>query len=253
MEATVRLRGLSEEFSAAIANFSSVEAAGNAVFEIIRSGLDPASLELLAPECITIINKEKNLGLKVSPTIFMEFHGATRKQLEEVMEMVNDICGAAGCLEFRSGIGRKERDDLLKARHELAEMIKRNHPGRSHIVIDAAVPISAYPEIISMARQESERSGIPGYTFSHAGDGNLHLLFMGKTGDDKEWRIIDEVNERIVSKALAMGGTATGEHGVGIGKRKFMEAEHGKSLVWMKKIKNLFDPKGILNPGKIFP
>ncbi len=253
VEATVRLRGLSEEFSAAIANFSSVEAAGNAVFEIIRSGLDPASLELLAPECITIINKEKNLGLKVSPSIIMEFHGATRKQLEEVMEMVNGICGAAGCLEFRSGIGRKERDDLLKARHELAEMIKRNHPGRSHIVIDAAVPISGYPEIISMARQEAERSGIPGYTFSHAGDGNLHLLFMGKTGDDKEWRIIDEVNERIVSKALAMGGTATGEHGVGIGKRKFMEAEHGKSLVWMKKIKNLFDPKGILNPGKIFP
>ena len=103
-----------------------------------------------------------------------------------------------------------------------------------------------------MAREESKKAEIPGYTFSHAGDGNLHLVFMGKIGDKEEWTIIDRINERIVSKALAMGGTATGEHGVGIGKRKFMEAEHGLSLEWMKKIKNLFDPNGILNPGKIF-
>ena len=253
VEATVRLKGLSEKYSAAVATFPGVEAAGNAVFEIIRSGLDPASLELLAPECITVINKERHLGLKASPTIIMEFHGATSMQLEDTMQIVSDICGSAGCLEFRSGIERKERDELLKARHELAEIIRRNHPGRSHIVIDAAVPISGYPEIISMARRESERSGIPGYTFSHAGDGNLHLLFMGDPGDEKEWRIIEEVNERVVSKALAMGGTATGEHGVGIGKRKFMEAEHGDSLEWMRKIKTLFDPNGILNPGKILP
>ncbi|MEA2040691.1 MAG: FAD-linked oxidase C-terminal domain-containing protein, partial [Thermodesulfobacteriota bacterium] len=109
-----------------------------------------------------------------------------------------------------------------------------------------------YPEIIAFAREESQKAGIPGYTFSHAGDGNLHQVFMGKTGDKKEWDIIDQVNERIVSKALAMDGTATGEHGVGIGKRKFMQAEHGASLKLMKGIKNMLDPNGILNPGKIF-
>jgi len=223
VQATVRLRGLPEEFSAVIVTFPGVESAGKAVFEIMRCGLDPASLELMAPECITLINKERDLGLKAAPTLFI-----------------------------MPGIGRKERNDLLKARYELSEMIKRNHPGRSHIVIDVAVPISAYPEIISLAREESQKAGIPGYTFSHAGDGNLHLVFMGKNGDEKEWAIIDRVNERIVTKALALGGTATGEHGVGIGKRKFMEAEHGSSLEWMKKIKNLFDPRGILNPGKIF-
>ena len=253
VEATIRLRGLAEKLSAATATFPDLETAGRAVFEIIRSGLDPAGMELLAPECITLINKEKELGLKVSPTLFMEFHGPSQEQLQEIMGMANDICEALDCRDFRPGLNRKERDDLLGARYELAEMIKRRHPGRSHIAIDVAVPISAYPEMISLARKESQKAGIPGYTFSHAGDGNLHLVFMGKTGDKKEWAIIEQVNERVVKEALVMGGTATGEHGVGIGKRKFMEAEHGSSLEWMKKIKTLFDPKGILNPGKVLP
>jgi len=253
VEATLRLVGLPAEFSAAIVTFSSVEAAGKAVFEIIRSGLDPAALELLAPDCIELINQEQNLGLSVSPTLFMEYHGPTKNQLAEVIEIVQEICKEEGCEEFRPGLGWAERDRLFKARHELAEMIIRKHPGCLMMVIDVAVPITSYPEMIAFARKESEKTGIPRYIFSHAGDGNLHLVFMGKKGEESEWEIIDHVNQRIVSKALAMGGTATGEHGVGIGKRKFMEAEHGGSLKWMKGIKSLFDPNGILNPGKIFP
>jgi D-lactate dehydrogenase (cytochrome) len=253
VEATIRLRGLAERLSAATATFPDLDTAARAVFEIIRSGLDPACLELLAPECITLINHEKKLGLEVSPTLFIEFHGPSLDQLQDIMAMANDICKSLGSGDFRAGLERKERDDLLTARYELAEMIRRRHPGRSHIVIDVAVPISVYPEMISLARKESQNSGIPGYTFSHAGDGNLHLVFMGKSGDRKEWAIIDEVNERIVKAALARGGTATGEHGVGIGKRKFMEAEHGSSLQWMKRIKTLFDPNGILNPCKVLP
>jgi D-lactate dehydrogenase (cytochrome) len=253
VEATLRLVGLPEEFSAAIVTFSSVEAAGKAVFGIIRSGLDPASLELLAPECVGLINKEKGLGLEVSPTLFMEFHGPSKNQMAEVLQMVGAICKEEGCKEFRSGLGREERDRLFKARHELGEMLLRNNLGRSPMSLDVAVPITAYPDMIAFARQESEKTGLPAYIFSHAGDGNIHLVLMWKTGDKGEWAIIDQVNNQVVSKALAIGGTATGEHGVGIGKRKFMEAEHGKSLEWMKKIKSLFDPNGILNPGKIFP
>jgi len=251
-EATVRLRGLYEGISAVIVTFPSVGTAAEAVFEIKRFGLDPAALELLAPECVKLINNEKDLGLKISPTLFIEFHGAGKTQLQEMVQMAREICESAGCHDFVAGVDRKERDDLLKARYELGEMIMRNHPGRSHTVIDVAVPVSAYPEIISLARAESHKTGIPGYTFGHAGDGNLHLVFMGKTDDAKEWAIIDQVNERIVRKAIDVGGTATGEHGTGIGKRKYMEAEHGNGLVWMKRIKNLFDPNGILNPGKIF-
>lgn len=253
VEATIRLQGISEEFSASVATFPSVELAGRAVFEIIRSGLDPASLELLAPECIALINKHNGLGLKVSPTLFMEFHGPSMRQLQELMGFVHGICVDNGSQDFRPGIQRKQRDDFLKARYELSETIRRSHPDRSHIVIDVAVPISAYPEIISLAQEESQNAGIPAYTFGHAGDGNLHLVFMGKTGDEEEWAVIDQLHERMVTKALSMGGTATGEHGVGIGKRKFMKAEHGTSLQWMQRIKNLFDPRGILNPGKIFP
>ena len=253
VEATVRLAGLPAEFSAVIVAFPSVEVAGRAVFQIIRSGLDPAALELLDPGAIELINREKGLGLKVSPTIFMEYHGPDKDQLTRVIDMVRDICEEEGCDEFSSGLGREERDRFFEARHELGEMIMRSHPGRSHIAFDVAVPITAYPEMIAISREERDKSGLPGYIFGHAGDGNIHLSFMGKTGDKTDWSIIGKANDRIVSKALAVGGTATGEHGVGIGKRKFMDAEHGKSLEWMKKIKYLLDPNGILNPGKIFP
>jgi len=253
VEATVRLKGLPAEISAATANFPSVEAAGEAVFEIMRYGLDPASLELLSPECIELINNEKDLGLKVSPTLFMEFHGPLKRYLNEVMDMAEEICGSVGCQDFRPGLATKERDNILSARYELAEMIMRAHPGRSQMVIDVAVPISAYPDIIAMAKSQLQEAGIAGYIFSHAGDGNLHLVFMGKDGDEEEWRIIEQVNENMVKEALSAGGTATGEHGVGIGKRKFMEAEHGIGVELMKKFKSLLDPKGILNPGKLIP
>ncbi len=254
VEATVRLVGLPAEYSAAVITFPSVEAAGKAVFDIIRSGLDPASLELLGPECIELINREhEDLGLKVMPTLFTEYHGPSINQLADVLEMVKEICEEHGSKEFRTGLGREERDRLLEARHELGEMIFRKHPDCSPMSLDVAVPISAYPEIIAMAKDEREKAGIPAYIFSHAGDGNLHLVFAGKRGDKKEWTLIEQVNQSIVFKALSLGGTATGEHGVGIGKRRFMEAEHGYSLEWMKRIKSLFDPKGILNPYKIFP
>jgi D-lactate dehydrogenase (cytochrome) len=253
VEATLRLVGLPEEYSATVVTFPSVEAAGRAVFEIIRGGLDPASLELLGPECVDLMNREHDLGLEVSPTLFMEFHGPSKTQMAEVVELVSLICEAEGCGDFRSGLGRAETNRLFKARHELPEMVMRNHPGRSPMTGDVAVPITAYPEMIAYAREVSEDRGIPAYIVSHAGDGNIHLVLMGKTGDDAEWSVIDQVNDDLVAKALAVGGTASGEHGIGIGKRKFMDAEHGQGLDWMKKIKTLFDPNGILNPGKVFP
>ena len=253
LEATVRLIGSPVEFSAAIGTFPSVEAAGKAVFDIMRSGLDPAALELLDPECIALMNREKNLGLDVSPTLFMEFHGSTKTQLAEVMDMARDVCIGRGGAAFRSGLGRDERDRIFEARYELGEMIIRNYPGCAKLTIDVAVPITAYPEIISNAHKELVGTGLLGYAFSHAGDGNIHFILIGREGDDKAWTQIHEVSSRMVAKAISLGGTATGEHGIGIGKRRFMPQEHGNSLEWMKKIKTLFDPHGILNPGKMFP
>lgn len=251
--ATVRLTGLPDEFSAAIITFPSVEEAGRAVFEIIRSGLGPASLELLGPECVEIINANSDMELKESPTLFIEYHGPSKGQLEELTRITKEICEEQGSVDFITGLGRTERDKLFSARHELSEMISRSHPGCLFLTSDVAVPITAYPEMIAMARNETQKRSIVAYIFSHAGDGNLHLKFAGRKNDKKKWELIEEINNMIVSKALSLGGTATGEHGVGIGKTKFMLTEHGNSLDWMMKIKDLFDPKGILNPGKIFP
>lgn len=253
VQATLRLIGLPEEFAAAVVTFPSVEAAGKAVFGIIRSGLDPAMLELLAPECVDLMNQEKGLGLDVSPTLLMEFHGPTKTQLADVMEIVREICQEEDCSEFRPALDRERRDQLLKARHELGEMLRRHHPDRLTMAMDVAVPITAYPELIAMAREETKNADIPAYVFGHAGDGNIHVALMCKSEDQQEMEIIERVSHRIVEKALSMDGTATGEHGVGIGKRKYMEIEHGRSLEWMKKIKSVFDPNGILNPGKVFP
>ncbi len=251
--ATLRLVGFPAEYSAAIATFPSVEAASKTVFEILRSGLNPAALELLGPECIELMNQEEKLGLNVSPTLFVEFHSSSASHLAEVLEMAQEICSEQKCMEFRPGLGKAERDHIFKARHALGEMIIRKHPDCGTLVVDVAVPNTAYPEIIAAIGEEMAATRIMGYTFGHAGDGNVHFNIPGKKGDQKLWAQIDQLVERLVSKALDLGGTATGEHGVGLGKKKYMTAEHGKSLEWMKHIKTLFDPNGILNPGKIFP
>ncbi|UCF92721.1 MAG: FAD-binding oxidoreductase [Desulfobacterales bacterium] len=253
VEATVRLVGLPTVFSAAIANFSSVEAAGKAVFGIMRGGLNPAALELIGPECIALMNQEENTDLEATPTLFMEFHGATPSQLAEILKLVEDICRDHGCRHFQPGVGRSERDRLFRARHGLGEMILRKHPACGLLVMDVAVPITAYPELIATIQGEVTAARLTGYTFSHAGDGNVHLNLAGKKGDGQVWERIEGVARRVVTKALELDGTASGEHGVGLGKRKYMAAEHGASLEWMQRIKSLFDPNGILNPGKIFP
>jgi D-lactate dehydrogenase (cytochrome) len=223
------------------------------VYELKRSGLNPAALELLGSECVALMNKVDQLGLDVAPTLFIEFHGATAHQLSEVLDTARDICEARGCTEFRPGLGRAERDRIFKARHALGESIQHNHPEHKILIMDVAVPITAYAELLEAMQAEVNAHGLTAYTLSHAGNGNVHLNIAGRKDDPREWALVQAVSERLVMKAIALGGTATGEHGVGLGKRKYMPAQHGSGLSWMKQIKNLFDPHGILNPGKIFP
>jgi D-lactate dehydrogenase (cytochrome) len=253
VEATMRLVGFPAEYSAAVATFPSVQAAARTVYELKRSGLNPAALELLGPECVALMNREEKLGLAVEPTLFLEFHGASTGQLAEVLDTARDICAAQGCRDFRPGLGRAERDRLFKARHALGEMIQHNHPEHHILIMDVAVPITRYAELLDAMQAEVRMHGLIAYTLSHAGNGNVHLNIAGRKDDSREWALVQEVSERLVMKAIALGGTATGEHGVGLGKRKYMRAQHGASLVWMQRVKDLFDPNGILNPGKIFP
>lgn len=252
-QATLRLEGLPEHFSAVVATFPTSEAGAKAVFEIMRWGFSPAALELITADLVIMLNRDTGLGLREEPTVFMEFQGASEVALQEELRPVEEICLEAGGLSFQSGIGIDERNRLWQARYDVYECIKRTHTGADPFVADVAVPISRYPEIVEYSEQTIRQYEVAGYPFGHAGDGNLHIVFMGDAKDEDGWGRIQRANEAIVKRALELGGTCTGEHGVGIGKRRFMEQEHGKSLELMRQIKALLDPQGILNPGKMFP
>jgi D-lactate dehydrogenase (cytochrome) len=251
-EVTLRLIGLPAEFMAAIAQFNPIREATDTVIQIMRSGLSPAALEFLDAPTVQVVNQFKKLSLEERPTLFIEFHGASAAGLREELEMVKEICGENRSFRFDSGIGREERNRLWEARYGVRESIKANNPGFYPLVIDTAVPISKYSDMVEWGQRIVEKKGLKGYAFGHAGSGNLHMEILGIPEEKAQWQKVREAEEEIVHFALECGGTATGEHGIGIGKKKFMKKEHGESLTLMKRIKKLLDPNGIMNPGKIF-
>jgi D-lactate dehydrogenase (cytochrome) len=251
-EVTLRLVGLPAEFMAAVVQFDTIRQATDTVSQIMRSGLSPAALELLDIQTVRVVNHYKKLSLKERPTLFIEFHSTSSAGLREELEVVKDICRENGSLQFDSGIGREERNRLWEARYDVHEAIKVKTPGLFPLVIDTAVPISKYPDMVERSQKVLEERGLNGYVFGHAGSGNLHMEIMGIPEEGTQWQKVQEAGEEIVGFALNCKGTATGEHGIGIGKRKFMKREHGDSLKIMKQIKELLDSNGIMNPGKIF-
>jgi D-lactate dehydrogenase (cytochrome) len=251
-EVTLRLIGLPAEFMAMVVQFNAVREATQTVSQIMRSGLSPAALEFLDAPTVQVVNRYKKLSLEEKPTLFLEFHGTSANGLKEELEVVKEICADHRSLRFHSGIGREERNRLWEARYGVRESIKVNNPGLSPLVIDTAVPISKYPDMVEWGQKVVEKKGLKGYAFGHAGSGNLHMEILGVHEENAQWLKVQEAEEEIVHFALECGGTATGEHGIGLGKRKFMKAEHGESYQLMRKIKGLLDPNGIMNPGKIF-
>jgi D-lactate dehydrogenase (cytochrome) len=251
-EATLRLTGIPVHHLAATVAFDSLQKASDTVALIIGSGLEPAALELLTPELISLMNQENNLGLTATPMLFCEFHGISEKALEQTQAMVRELCEDMGATEIRFGVAAKDRQELWRARHDAWETIHRAHPGKETLIVDAAIPISDYPPMAIYSQELVESHQAIGYVFGHAGDGNLHVVLVGDPEDETHWQQLETINHKIVSRAIELGGTCTGEHGVGIGKRKFMDAEHGQSFALMRRIKNLIDPKGLMNPGKIF-
>ncbi len=251
-EATLRLAGIPAHHLAATVTFVKLEDAVQAVAILIGSGLEAAALELLTPGLIELMNREKELNLPEVPSLFCEFHGISQAALQETADMARDLCNDCGATGFHYGVSEAERKDLWRARHEAWETIHRAHPGLETIIVDAAVPISDYPEMILFSQDLVDAHGVPGYVFGHAGDGNLHVVLAGDLADREAWSILENINQEIVRQAVELGGTCTGEHGIGIGKRQFMTLEHGAGYDLMKAIKNLVDPKGLMNPGKIF-
>jgi D-lactate dehydrogenase (cytochrome) len=251
-EATLRLTGIPSHYLAATIRFPDLEKASEAVALMIGSGLGPAALELLPPGLIGLMNREKNLGLAEVPSLFCEFHAISANALQETAQLAKDLCEECGATGFQYATAEADRKELWRARHEAWETIHRAHPKQETLIVDAAVPISRYPEMVVFAQQAVDTHQAVGYVFGHAGDGNLHVVMAGDPANRTEWGKLEAINQAIVEKAIQVGGTCTGEHGVGIGKRKFMRMEHGESFELMRQIKNLIDPKGLMNPGKIF-
>ncbi len=250
-EATLRLFPIVEHISAAVVAFETVTAAIEAVVAVRSSGLDPSALEFLDAGFARMLNDSAQLGLLPKPTLFMEFQAAHVQTLTHGIETVREICESLGALSFSATTNVAERKRLWQARNHAYEILVRSYPGKRMFTNDVAVPISSYPALIGFIQGEIARRDTLAFMLGHAGDGNIHVIFP--CGDDAEHAIGQAINADIVRKALELGGTATGEHGVGLGKARFMPLEHGIGLDIMKSVKQALDPNGILNPGKIFP
>lgn len=253
-EATLRLAPVPEHVSAAIASFPSTQAAAQAVFEIMGASLGPAALELVDTSAVVALNRAEQFDLATAPYLFLEFHGASEASLADELHMVQTICTETGCQTYKSGLGREARAHLWQARHRLAEILIRSHPSLSYVITDVAVPISQYPSMVSETQQAIQNLGsMDTYIWGHAGDGNIHTMLFFNDSPEQH-TLVEHFTDLIVERAIGLGGTCTGEHGIGIGKRKYMLREHGQAAVqMMQHIKQLLDPKGILNPGKILP
>lgn len=251
-EATLKLSPLPAYFSAVTAAFATVEQAAEVVFNIIGAGLGPNALELLDASAVEILNTQEGTDMIVAPNLFMEFSGASETSLNEELVLVEEICRDYNCQSYRAGVGRDVRAHLWRARHRMFEALLRTFPGHDYLLTDVAVPISQYPALVASARDIMLELQVKGAMVGHAGDGNLHTSVFFPVDDNVGRRNAQRVNDHLVEQALALGGTSTGEHGVGLGKQKYMLKEHGQvGLNLMRQLKATLDPNGILNPGKI--
>ena len=248
---TLRLYPIPEYVLAARAVFPDIEAAGRAAVATIRSGMRIGRVELVDARTVEAVNAYKGTNYAVSATLFLEFSGS-EASVEEDVEKARGIAEQEGCSTFEFESDEAGRERLWESRHEAGIAIKELHPEAKPMTTDVCVPVSDLPGALHHARETIESYGLDGAILGHVGDGNYHAVFPVDPEDEEDLARAGEVNAEIVGYALARGGTSTGEHGVGVGKTKYLEKEHGDSLQFMRGIKKLADPNGIMNPGKIF-
>jgi D-lactate dehydrogenase (cytochrome) len=250
--ATLELEGLPQQIRGGRAIFPTLDDAAEAVFDAVRSGVDVAKIELIDRESAKMANAYLDTGLPDAPMTFMEFHA--NHGVEEEIEFCRSIFESHDVEQFEMA-DEAEMADLWEARRELAFALQTYDPDLQPIHPgDITVPISKYPEIIRYAKSKADEHDLLIPCFGHAGDGNVHYSVLVDMSDEEMVATGEEVYSDIVKKAIEMGGTATGEHGIGRGKREYLVREHGEdSVEAMRAVKRAFDPKDILNPGKMFP
>jgi len=250
-EIRLRLFGIPEAMSAAVCSFPSVEAAVNAVILTIQSGIPVARIELLdQAQMAACIAYSKLEGFDAAPTLFYEFHGSHASVAEQA-EAAAGIAAEFGGTAFRWATKPEDRSRLWDARHNAYYAVKAPYPGRRAWATDVCVPISRLAECIVATQADIAASKLVAPIVGHVGDGNFHVSFVVDPDDKGEMECAMSVNKRMVRRALAMGGTCTGEHGIGHGKMGSLIEEHGNAVPLMAAIKRALDPDGIMNPGKV--
>jgi D-lactate dehydrogenase (cytochrome) len=217
----------------------------------IQSGIPVARIELLDEVQMAACNKFSDLDYPDQPTLFLEFHGS-EASVKEQAEAVGALCEEFGGSNFQWTTKAEDRNKLWEARHNAAYAAKALKTNASIWATDVCVPISRLAECILETKKDIVANELTAPIVGHVGDGNFHLAFVFAEGDNEGMKKAEEVNDRMVMRALSMGGTCTGEHGVGTGKMKFLLAEHGEAVSVMREIKKALDPQNIFNPGKIF-
>ena len=251
-EITLKLFGISECIGSGICHFPTIEDACQAVMLTIQMCLPIARIELLDALQIKACNQYDNLSLTETPTLFVEFHG-TEASVQEQAQIFTEIIEEFGGKDFSWDTNEAERKRLWQARHNAYHASSALRPKASALSTDACVPISRLAECVSETAKDIEASGMIGPIVGHVGDGNFHVLLLVDTDNPTEIATAEDIIGRLAKRAIEMDGTCTGEHGIGQGKQKYMQQEHGNALVLMQAIKAALDPNNILNPGKIWP
>ncbi|USK40774.1 FAD-binding protein [Cytobacillus firmus] len=249
-ELTLRVYGIPEHVTAARASFPSLNDAVEAVVSILQAGVPIARVELVDEPSMKQVNLFSETNYNESPTLFLEFHG-NEAGLKQDVAFTREIVEDHHCLDIEFETDNAARNRLWEARHNLAYAYIHGHPGKKMMVTDVCLPISELSGAISHARDAVDSLGLPGGIVGHVGDGNYHTLLMIDMSNPEEVEKAEKFNEQIVLYALERGGTCTGEHGVGVGKQKYQQKEHGMALQVMEKIKNALDPDYLFNPNKI--
>ncbi len=252
-ELTVKLYPIPEAMSAAVCTFPSIEAAVQTVIQTIQLGVPVARIELLDALSLKAINLFSKTTLAEAPTLFFEFHGSPAG-VEEQAQTVQAIAGELGGTDFEWATRPEDRSRLWQARHDAYFACLQLKPGCRSFPTDVCVPISRLAECIADTQADIAQVSIPIALFGHVGDGNFHLVVLVDTDNAKEMKEAAWISQRVVERAIAMEGTCTGEHGIGLGKRQYLPLEHGDVAVdVMRAIKQALDPHNRLNPGKILP
>ena len=251
-EVTLKLHPLPESVAAAICSFDDAKSAVGTVIAIIQMGVPIARCELLDANAVIAVNAHDKLGLVEKPMLLMEFHGSdagVAEQAATVQELATEHGGTA----FQWATTPEERTRLWTARHHAFLSGLQMRPGCRAVTTDCCVPISGLADAVTQALAEAEAAGLPHFIVGHVGDGNFHVAYLIDPALPEERETAERLNHQLVQRAIAAGGTCTGEHGIGLHKQGFLIDEAGAGAVaMMRQIKQALDPHNIMNPGKIF-